>query len=80
MYVLREAEGLRQFRIIQNTLSSLEVEVVADERFTPAIEASVMAGLRERMGEDVVIQIVRRERIAPAPSGKHACVVSKVGM
>jgi phenylacetate-CoA ligase len=78
IYVLREIEGLRQFRIVQEALRQLEVEVVADERFTPAAEQSVLQGLRRRMGPDVNIRITRRERIAPTASGKHACVVSKV--
>lgn len=78
IYVLREAEGLRQFRIVQNSLQKLEVEVVADERFTAAVQTSVLQGLRTRMGDDVAIEIIRRERIAPGASGKHACVVSSV--
>lgn len=78
IYVLREAEGLRQFRIVQNSLQKLEVEVVADDRFTPAVEQSVLDGLRGRMGKDVAVEIIRRDRIAPGASGKHACVVSSV--
>jgi len=78
IYVLREAEGLQQFRIVQKALSRLEVEVVADARFTPAVEDGVLQGLQRRMGDDVSIEITRQERIAPAASGKHACVVSNV--
>ncbi|HOA74747.1 MAG TPA: phenylacetate--CoA ligase family protein [Phycisphaerae bacterium] len=78
IYVLREAPGVRQFRIVQNSLQAIDVELVADGRFTPAIEESVTRALRERMGADVEIRIHRRERIAPTASGKHACVVSNV--
>lgn len=78
IYVLREAEGLHQFRIHQKGLNQIDVEVVADDRFTPAVQASVLEGLRRRVGDDVVIEIKRRERIAPVASGKHACVVSSV--
>jgi phenylacetate-CoA ligase len=79
MYVLREAPGLRQFRIVQNSLDALDIEVVVDERFTPAIQQAVEQGLRQRMGSQVAIRITQRERILPTVSGKHACVVSNVG-
>lgn len=78
IYELREAEGLRHFRIVQNSLDSLHVEVVADERFTPRVEATLLAGLQRRMGADVAIRILRREHISPTASGKHACVLSNV--
>jgi phenylacetate-CoA ligase len=78
IYVLREAPGIRQFRILQNTLRRLEVEVVADQRFTPAVEQTVWQGLLSRMGPRVEVAIVRRDRIAPVASGKHSCVLSTV--
>ena len=78
IYVLRDADGIRQFRIVQTSVHKLEIEVVTDERFTPAIERSVVEGIRRRMGGEVEICIVRRDVIAPTASGKHACVVSRV--
>lgn len=80
IYVLREAEGVRQFRITQNSISTLEVEVITDSRFTPAVEGSVLCKLRERMGEGVEITIHKRDSLPPIASGKHACVVSKVSV
>ncbi len=76
IYVLREVPCVQQFRITQPSLHELDVEVVADARFTPAIERSITAGLRSRLGPEVNVHIQRRERIAPVASGKHACVVS----
>jgi len=78
IYVLREVEGLTQFRITQPSLDRLDVAVVADERFTPQSQARVEQGLRRRMGDDVTIAVRRCDRIAPTASGKHACVVSNV--
>jgi phenylacetate-CoA ligase len=78
IYVLREAEGLQQFRIVQESLDKLIVEVVADERFTPEVQHVVLQGLRGRMGSDVAIDISRQQRIEPTASGKHACVICKV--
>lgn len=78
IYVLREADGIRQFRITQQSLDTLDVEIVAGEAFTAAIEQSVLRDLQQRLGPDMAVRIQRRERIAPTASGKHACVVSKL--
>ncbi|HOW69375.1 MAG TPA: phenylacetate--CoA ligase family protein [Phycisphaerae bacterium] len=78
IYVLREAEGLAQFRVLQPSIDRLEIEVVADHRFTSLVERDVEQSLRRRMGEGVTIIIQRRDRIPPTASGKHACVVSQV--
>lgn len=78
MYVLREADGIRQFRIVQPSLDRLDVEIVPDPRFTNDVEAAVRQGLCQRMGQDVEIRIHRRDAIPPSASGKHACVVSHV--
>ncbi len=78
MYVLREAEGLTQFRIVQPAIDRIEVTVVTNDRFTPRIEQDVRHRLRERLGEEMTIEIRRLDRIPPTASGKHACVISHV--
>lgn len=78
IYVLREAEGLTQFRVVQPSIDHLEVEVVANPRFTSLAERNVREALRRRMGEGVTISIQRRDRIPPNPAGKQACVISHV--
>ena len=78
IYVLREAEGLAQFRVTQPSMDRLDVEVVPDARFTTRQEQLVENRLRQRMGDNVTIRIHRRDHIPPTASGKHACVVSKV--
>jgi phenylacetate-CoA ligase len=78
IYVLREVDGLQQFRITQPCLERLEVDLVADDQVTPDVERSIELGLRQRMGDGVVIDLRRRDRIPPIASGKHACVVSHV--
>jgi phenylacetate-CoA ligase len=78
IYVLREAEGVRQFRIVQPSIDRLEVAVAADERFTPQVRQSVEARLRQRLGPHVAIDIHCHDRIAAGASGKHAYVISHV--
>ncbi len=75
---MREADGLRQFRITQASLDALDVEVVAGSAFTSDVERAVIKGLSARLGPRVGIRIVRRAEIPPTASGKHACVVSSL--
>lgn len=78
IYVLREADGLQQFRIVQRAVDELLVEVVTDEAFTPEIAEAVLVGLRQRMGPQAQIEIRRRQRLDNNAAGKHACVVSQI--
>jgi phenylacetate-CoA ligase len=78
IYTLREADGVRQFRIIQSSLEAFTIQVVADEQFTAEQERRVTAKLHERLGSHVTIRFDRCQRIDAGSSGKHACVISHV--
>jgi len=78
IYVLREADGLRQFRIIQPSLDKLDVEIVTNDQFTPDVEYTIIKGLRQRVGREVDINIQHRDHIETSASGKHNCVISHV--
>ncbi|MDM8005971.1 MAG: phenylacetate--CoA ligase family protein [Phycisphaerae bacterium] len=78
IYVLREVDGIRQFRITQRSLDELDVDVVPTARFNDDSERAILLGLRRRVGDDVAIRLSRRDHIPPTPSGKHACVVSHI--
>jgi phenylacetate-CoA ligase len=78
MYALREAPGIRRFRIVQRSLEQIEVEVVCGSEFTPQVETDVHRKLGQRLGAGVAVTICRCDQIAPSRSGKHACVVSYV--
>lgn len=80
IYVLREIDGLRQFRITQRSLDALDVELVPGAPFTDVLEQNIVRGLRERVGHAMNIRILRRERILPTASGKHACVISECNL
>lgn len=76
IYELREAPGIRQFRIEQAPDRHLRVEVVSDPSFNDAARLRVLTGLKQRMGEGIAIELVCVDEIPPAPSGKHRCVIS----
>lgn len=78
IYVIREVEGVRQFRIHQPDLHNLQVDIVAGAALTQESERRIISGLLERMGPEVQIELRRRESIPPLASGKHVCVTSDV--
>lgn len=78
IYVIREIDGIRQFRITQRTIDEIDVEIVPDDRFDGDAERAVLTGLRRRLGGQVAVRLRRCDHIPPVASGKHACVISNV--
>jgi phenylacetate-CoA ligase len=78
IYVLRAAEGIAEFKLVQHTAHDVEVLVVADAKWTATCRGQVMAGLAARLGSDVRISIRLVEAIPVDASGKYRQVVSHV--
>ncbi|MBA4175611.1 MAG: capsule biosynthesis protein CapK [Leptothrix sp. (in: Bacteria)] len=80
IYILRDAPGVRSFKIIQESLQSTTVLIVpggtADER-VPDREAIAHA-FRLRLGQSVTVNIRLVDHIPPESSGKHRFVISHV--
>ena len=78
IYVLRAVEGVGEFKIVQHSTDRLEVQVVRNARWTEACAGQIEAGLRQRMGEGVRIELKLLDAIPPEASGKHRYVVCHV--
>ncbi len=78
IYVVRDTEGVAEFKVIQNTTLDVEVIYVADSRWSDITEARIAAGLRKRLGESCRIVLRKVDGIASEASGKHRYVVSHV--
>ena len=78
IYVLRSVEGVAEFKLIQHAPLHLEVLVVPGSNWREDALKKIERGLKERMGEDVNIQIQLTDNIAAEASGKHRYVVSHV--
>ena len=79
IYILRDLPGVQAFKVVQHTRQRTTVQVVADSRFGPGAEDSVVAGFKRRLGPDVVVELQRVAAIAPEKSGKFRYIVSHVG-
>jgi phenylacetate-CoA ligase len=78
IYVLRAAEGIAQFKIIQHALRDVEVLVVPGAQWADASRAKIAAGLESRLGTDVRIALRLVDAIPGEASGKYRYVVSHV--
>ena len=71
-------EGVGEFKIVQRDTRNLEVLVVPNPRWQAEMAAAIVAGLQQRLGEDVRIEVRLVDDIPPEASGKHRYVVSHV--
>jgi len=78
IYVLREVEGVREFKIIQHSVDNVEVLVVPGAAWDGQAQQQIVQGLQRRLGDDVAVRVRPVEEIAPEASGKHRYVVSHV--
>ncbi|WP_305908364.1 phenylacetate--CoA ligase family protein [Methylomarinum sp. Ch1-1] len=77
IYVLRAIEGIEAFKIIQHTISELEVQIVTNALWQQSCRHQIVDQLQQRLG-DVDIMINQLDAISAEKSGKHRYVVSHV--
>jgi phenylacetate-CoA ligase len=80
IYVLRAIAGISQFKVIQHAVDRVEVRLVPDSRWSEDARRAVVAGLRERLGAGVAVEVRPMDAIAPEASGKYRYVVSHVAL
>jgi phenylacetate-CoA ligase len=78
IYVLRDLPGVAEFKIIQESIDHLRVQIVRTEEYSPSNEALIQDEYKKRLGESVVISIEYPTHIAREASGKFRYVVSHV--
>lgn len=78
IYVVRDIPGVRQFKVIQETLNRTRVLLATDHEFKEADIDTIRIGLGKRLGIGASIEIERVAQIPPEASGKYRYVVSHV--
>jgi phenylacetate-CoA ligase len=78
IYVLRDLPEVGQFKVIQESLDLVRVQVVAEAGFSAATERRIAAGLQARLGASVRVEVQLMDRIPAEKSGKFRYVVSRV--
>lgn len=79
IYIVRDIEGVDQFKIIQEKLDHVRVLLkVHEELFPEGGGARIVDGIRKRMGDSVKVSVEIVPAIERDASGKYRYVVSKV--
>ena len=78
VYVIRDLPGVRQFKIVQESLEHTRILLATDDHFDKANIAKIQAGIQQRLGEGVRVDIERVAEVPKEKSGKYRYVVSHV--
>ncbi|MGC2048927.1 MAG: phenylacetate--CoA ligase family protein [Gallionella sp.] len=78
VYVVRDLPGVKEFKIVQESLDLTRVLLVTDTIFRPESNQAIMAGFKRRLGAGVDIEIEHVLVIPKEASGKFRYIVSKV--
>jgi phenylacetate-coenzyme A ligase PaaK-like adenylate-forming protein len=78
IYVLREIPEVEEFKIVQESLTRITVQIVTSSSETQKIETIVTQQFRRRLGESLVVNFVYVGKIQREASGKFRYVVSQL--
>lgn len=78
IYVLRELPEVDEFKIIQESLSTITVQIVTASRDTTELERTVRDQFRRRLGDSLIVNFVYVSKIEREASGKYRYVVSQI--
>jgi len=79
IYVVRDIEGVDQFKIIQDEVDRMRVLIkVHPDLYPPDGDERIRRGFKKRMGQNVDVSVEHVEHIPSEASGKYRYVVSHV--
>ncbi len=78
IYILRDLPGMKQFKIIQESLDLTRIQMATDETFSVSSCDAIISGVKARLGVNVEVEIERVAEVPKEASGKFRYVVSKV--
>jgi phenylacetate-CoA ligase len=78
IYILRDLPGISSFKVTQETLDFVRVEIVKGSDYLPSNEQSIREVFKERLGVTVAVEFEYCNEIKPEKSGKFRYVISKV--
>ena len=77
--LLREyVDGISRFQVIQDEYGRLLLRLITDDRFDDGEKTKLIRRIKEKCGEDMVVDMEFVDEIPQTESGKHRFVISKV--
>lgn len=78
VYVVRDLPGIEQFRIEQEAIDRITVRIVRNDAMPKDVPERIRSGFERRLGAGVNVTVELVPELAPARSGKHRYVTSRV--
>jgi phenylacetate-CoA ligase len=78
IYVLREIPEVEEFKIVQETVTRMTVQIVTSATDTAPLERKITEQFRRRLGNSLVVNFVYVSTIEREASGKFRYVVSQL--
>lgn len=80
IYILRELDGIEEFKIIQETKLHTRIQIVPsiNKAVPEVLKDKIIRGFKARLGDEVVIDLETVSQIEAEKSGKFRYVISKV--
>jgi phenylacetate-CoA ligase len=78
IYILRDEEGVAAFRIVQESLSLVRIELVTNEKYGTGREQVIADKVRQRLGHNVQVEFDYLQTIPLEKSGKYRYVKCNV--
>ena len=80
IYIVRDLAGVKQFKIVQESLNLTRILLVTDGHFDRALLPGIERGAKARLGDDVTVDVQLVDEIPPEKSGKYRYVISHVAV
>jgi phenylacetate-CoA ligase len=80
IYILREMSEISEFRIIQESLTLITVQLVTPIQDKNSLEMAITEQFRRRLGGSLMVQFKYSEQIPREKSGKFRYVVSRLSI
>lgn len=78
VYPIRDIPGIASFKVIQETLQRVLVQIVPGDNCAADVEGQITVGIKARLGQSVDVEVTRVGNIPRENSGKFRYIQSKV--
>ncbi|MDX1734142.1 MAG: AMP-binding protein [Halioglobus sp.] len=78
IYILREMPEIREFRIIQESLTQITLQLATSTQDREVLESHVSRQFRRRLGDAVMVEFDYVDQVPREASGKFRYVVSRI--
>lgn len=78
IYLIRDLDGVGAFKICQESLDLTRVLLVSEKELAPELLEGIVQGFKQRLGDEVSVEIELVDAIPREASGKYRYVSSKV--